>query len=61
MDLALLIDADGVHIGQEDDSVAAVRERIGEDKILGVSAHTLAEVETAIRFGADYLGIGDGF
>ena len=61
VDLALEIDADGVHIGQDDENVATVRERIGADKILGVSAHSLAEVETALRYGADYLGIGPVF
>lgn len=57
VDLALEIDADGVHIGQEDESVESVRERIG-DKILGVSAHTIEEAVQAISEGADYLGIG---
>jgi thiamine-phosphate pyrophosphorylase len=61
VDLALLIDADGVHVGQDDENVATVRERIGADKILGVSAHSLEEVETAISCGADYLGIGPVF
>ncbi|WP_233569631.1 thiamine phosphate synthase [Falsibacillus albus] len=60
IDLAIAIDADGVHVGQDDEDVAAVRERIG-DKILGVSAHTLKEVEEAIEDGADYLGIGPIF
>ncbi len=60
IDLALKIDADGVHIGQEDEPVQLVRERIG-DKILGVSAHNLAEVKEAIENGADYLGIGPVF
>ncbi|WP_147535339.1 thiamine phosphate synthase [Bacillus marasmi] len=57
VDLALELDADGVHIGQEDESVESVRARIG-DKILGVSAHTIEEAELAISQGADYLGIG---
>lgn len=57
VDLALELDADGVHIGQDDESVESVRARIG-DKILGVSAHTIEEAELAISQGADYLGIG---
>jgi thiamine-phosphate pyrophosphorylase len=57
IDLALELDADGVHIGQEDEPVEEVRKKIG-DKILGVSAHSIAEVDHAIKNGADYLGIG---
>ncbi|WP_066064516.1 thiamine phosphate synthase [Neobacillus soli] len=60
IELALAIDADGVHIGQEDESVKIVRERIG-DKILGVSVHTRKEAMSAMRGGADYFGIGPVF
>jgi len=60
VDLALELDADGVHIGQEDEPVDNIREKIG-DKILGVSAHTVEEARKAIEFGADYLGIGPIF
>ena len=60
VELAMRLDADGVHIGQEDEPVEAVRSKIG-DKILGVSAHTLDEVQAAIEQGADYLGIGPIF
>lgn len=60
IDLALALDADGVHIGQEDEPVETVRERIGE-KILGVSVHTKAEAFAALRDGADYFGIGPVF
>ncbi|WML47129.1 thiamine phosphate synthase [Neobacillus sp. PS3-34] len=58
--LALDLDADGVHIGQEDESAASVREKIG-DKLLGVSVHTLEEANRAIAEGADYFGIGPIF
>ncbi|WP_282577744.1 thiamine phosphate synthase [Paenibacillus mellifer] len=57
VELALAINADGVHVGQEDEVAVRVRARIG-DRILGVSAHTLAEAEAAVHHGADYLGIG---
>ncbi|MBM4762681.1 thiamine phosphate synthase [Bacillus sp. B15-48] len=57
IDLALAVDADGVHIGQEDDVVNRVRKKIG-DKILGVSVHNLQEAEEALRRGADYFGVG---
>ncbi len=60
VELALQLDADGVHIGQEDESVENVRKKIG-DKILGVSAHTVEEAEIAISNGADYLGMGPVF
>ena len=58
--LAISIDADGVHVGQDDESVDEVRKKIG-DKILGVSAHTMDEVAKAVKDGADYLGIGPVF
>ncbi|MNW35367.1 Thiamine-phosphate synthase [compost metagenome] len=57
VDLALEIDADGVHIGQDDENAGAVRAKIG-DRILGVSAHTVSEARFAMQQGADYLGIG---
>ncbi|WP_214742275.1 MULTISPECIES: thiamine phosphate synthase [unclassified Exiguobacterium] len=57
VDLALTIDADGIHVGQDDLSAERVRERLGPDKWLGVSVHTMEEVRTALPF-ADYVGIG---
>ncbi|MCM3652610.1 thiamine phosphate synthase [Metabacillus litoralis] len=57
VELAISLNADGVHIGQGDESADEVRRKIG-DKILGVSAHTVEEVEKAIANGADYVGIG---
>ncbi|MCR8847331.1 thiamine phosphate synthase [Rossellomorea sp. SC111] len=60
VELALLLNADGVHIGQEDESVKGVREKIG-DKILGVSAHNVEEARLALESGADYLGVGPMF
>jgi len=61
IELAVAIDADGVHIGQEDETVKMVREKIGADKILGVSVHTTEEAMAAIQDGADYFGIGPVF
>ncbi|MFD0049810.1 thiamine phosphate synthase [Actinomycetes bacterium NPDC127524] len=58
IELALKINADGIHIGQDDDSAEGARARIGKDKLMGVSVHTLEEAEKAIHDGADYLGIG---
>ncbi|NUK29547.1 thiamine phosphate synthase [Parageobacillus sp. VR-IP] len=57
VELALALDADGVHIGQEDGDARIVREKIG-DKILGVSAHNLQEALAAVAAGADYIGVG---
>lgn len=61
VDIALAIDADGVHVGQKDLPAAKVREIIGPDKILGVSAATLEEALQAEKDGADYLGVGAMF
>ena len=55
--LALKLDAEGVHIGQDDGDVAATRARIAH-KILGVSAHSVEEVHSAAAAGADYVGLG---
>lgn len=58
VDIALAVDADGVHVGQSDLPAAVVRSIIGEDKIVGVSATNLSEAKQAVLDGADYLGIG---
>jgi len=59
VDVALAIDAEGVHVGQDDMPAAVARRLIGPDKILGVSAETVAQALEAQRDGADYLGVGD--
>ena len=61
IDIALAVDAEGVHIGQSDMPCAIARQMIGEDKILGVSAHTLEQALAAIEDGADYIGVGAVF
>lgn len=58
VELAIALNADGMHIGQEDEPLAQVRARIGKDKIIGVSVHTWAEARLAMEQGADYFGIG---
>lgn len=60
VEMALALDADGVHIGQDDEAADSVREKIG-NKILGVSVHNLEEAQRAIRQGADYFGVGPIF
>ncbi len=57
-DLALLLEADGVHVGQDDLPGLAARELLGPAAIVGVSAGTMEEAEWAIAQGADYLGVG---
>lgn len=58
IDLALTLNADGVHVGQEDARAEEVRLRIGPEMLLGVSAHTIPEAEQALQNGADYIGVG---
>ncbi len=60
-DIALAVDADGVHVGQEDLPLAAARQVLGPDKIIGVSTHDLAQATAAEREGADYIGFGPLF
>jgi thiamine-phosphate pyrophosphorylase len=60
-DIALLADADGVHVGQEDLPAAEVRKLIGPEKMLGVSTHRLEQARQAVLDGADYIGIGPVF
>jgi len=61
IDLALILEADGVHVGQSDIPARAARRLLGPDKILGVSAASLAEALQAEADGADYLGVGPIF
>ncbi|HHX10467.1 MAG TPA: thiamine phosphate synthase [Firmicutes bacterium] len=61
VDIALAVDAGGVHVGQSDLPAACVREILGPDKILGVSASSLEEALIAVEDGADYLGVGAMF
>jgi thiamine-phosphate pyrophosphorylase len=60
IDLAIALNADGVHIGQEDEHVEDVRKKIG-DKMIGVSVHSYEEAMVAVAEGADYFGIGPVF
>lgn len=61
VDVALAIDADGVHVGQSDMPCDVTRKLIGENKILGVSAATISEAKKAESDGADYIGTGAVF
>ncbi len=59
--IAAQVGADGVHVGQEDLAAGQVRELLGREKLVGVSAHTVAEALAAQAAGADYLGVGAAF
>lgn len=61
LDLALALEADGVHLGQEDLPVAVARRLAGPALVVGVSTHSLAQAQTAEQQGADYVGIGPVF
>ncbi len=60
-DVALTIDADGVHLGQDDLPIAAARRLLGPHQLIGRSTHSLEQALEAERQGADYLGIGPVF
>lgn len=61
VDIALAMDADGVHVGQSDMEAGDVRAKLGNDKIIGVSAQTVEQAVLAEKRGADYLGVGAVF
>jgi len=61
IDIAMAIDAAGVHLGQSDMPAKVARSIIGDDKIIGVSTSTLVEAQKAEREGADYVGVGAMF
>src|SRR3954454_9049743 len=58
-DLALACDADGVHVGQDDEPVASVREKVGRDVLIGLSTHSPEQIDAG--GDADYLGVGPVF
>ena len=61
VDIALGVDADGVHVGQSDMPCEVARRLLGEDKIIGVSASSISEAKKAESDGADYIGTGAVF
>jgi len=60
LDLALILEADGVHLGQDDIPIQYARPLL-KDKIIGISTHSLDQARKAIDNGADYIGIGPAF
>jgi len=61
VEIAIKCHADGIHVGQEDMKAAQVRHRVGDDMIIGVSAHSVEEALEAVKNGADCLGVGAMF
>lgn len=61
LDIAKIIDSDGVHLGQDDSSIEIARKILGEDKIIGLSCHNLRQAKAAEEKGADYISIGPVF
>jgi len=60
-DIALAVNADGVHVGQDDLPIDAARRIMGKDAIIGASVNNVTEALTAAALGADYLGVGAMF
>lgn len=58
IDIAMMVKADGVHIGQDDLPIEKVRELLGKNMIIGLSTHSPAQAEDAVKRGADYIGVG---
>jgi len=61
VDVALAVDADGVHIGQDDMPFLTARRLLGPEKIIGLTVHNIGEAEEAERMGADYIGLSPIF
>ena len=61
IDIALAVDADGVHLGQSDMPCTTARKLLGREKVIGVTVHNLSEALQAERLGADYLGVSPIF
>ena len=61
IELAMMVDADGVHIGQDDWPIEEARKILGDDKIIGMSTHCQGDAENAVKKGADYIGVGPIF
>lgn len=61
VDIAMLVGADGVHVGQDDLPVAEVRRLVGPDMIIGLSTHSPEQARAAVTAGADYIGVGPIF
>jgi len=61
IDVALAVDADGIHLGQDDLPLSEARKIMGPNKIIGISTHAIEEAREAEKNGADYIGVGPVF
>lgn len=61
IDVAMAVDADGVHLGQDDLPLAEARKILGAEKVIGISTHSLQQAKKAENGGADYIGVGPVF
>ena len=61
MDIAKIVNSDGLHLGQDDLSVGIARRILGKDKIIGLSCHSLKQAQKAVSLGIDYISIGPVF
>lgn len=61
VDIAMLVEADGVHVGQDDVPVPEVRRLVGPEMIIGLSTHSPKQAQAAVAAGADYIGVGPIF
>lgn len=61
VEIAKLVKADGIHIGQEDLPIELVRDSVGDNMIIGLSTHSPEQARDAVKRGADYIGVGPIF
>jgi len=61
LDIALAVDADGVHLGQDDMPYEIARKILGKDKVIGITVHNIEEAREAEKIGADYVGVSPVF
>ena len=61
VDITLMVDADGVHVGQEDMPVSEIRKILGANKIIGLSTHSVEDADKAVLQDVDYIGVGPIF
>lgn len=61
LDVAKIVDSDGIHLGQDDIPIEIARKALGKDKIIGISCHSVEQAKEAEKRGADYIGLGPIF
>lgn len=61
VEIAVKCKADGIHVGQDDMAASSVRQKVGDDMMIGVSVHSVSEALEAVKNGADCLGVGAVF